>query len=390
MWLLQSRRSALLLLERIRLLAKIPAIAAIAEKLQRPLITKKYRPYMFQADGTRRSLVSYRDFLGSPIVFTSDDTLVCAGAPWEHADIHVIRSLKERHGFCFVALCHDVIPLMFPQFYKQADVDGFRAYYEVAFPVADLVVFTAQATMRDAVAYCQLHGLKIGKTCVVRPGADAARTVAEAGTPLPAGLKRGRYALFVSTIEPRKGHQLIYNIWLRLLAEGLPQKTGFKLVFVGRPGWKVDELVARLRNNPKLQDTLVLLTHVTDDQLGALYRDAAFCLYPSAYEGYGLPIVEAFARGKAVLASNGGAIPEVVAGLSPCLDPHDEELWHSMLAKWISDPAAHAPYEAAIRRYFRPVTWRESARNFFDAVAEVSSGDTAESPAIAAQSVQSV
>ena len=61
--------------------------------------------------------------------------------------------------------------------------------------------------------------------------------------------------------------------------------------------------------------------------LAALYDGAAFCVYPSMYEGYGLPIVEAFARGKAVIASNRGSIPEIAAAFAPCLDPTDEEAW---------------------------------------------------------------
>ena len=169
----------------------------------------------------------------------------------------------------------------------------------------------------------------------------------------------------VSTIEPRKGHQLICNVWLKLLAEGIPQRTGFKLAFVGRPGWKVDKLIDQLKNDTRLRNSLFLLTSVDDNHLAALYDGAAFCLYPSEYEGYGLPVIEAFKRKKALLASTGGAIPEVVAGLSPCLDPHDEPLWYSTLRQWIVDPTARAPYEAAIRTQFRPTSWSTSAQRFF-------------------------
>jgi glycosyltransferase involved in cell wall biosynthesis len=368
MWIFQFRRSVLLLLERIRLEARNPTIKGMAERLQTPLITGRYRPYMFHADGTRRSVVSYRSFLGRKIEFTSKDTLICAGAPWEHSDVHSIKSHKERHGFRFVALCYDIIPLQFPHFYKEPDVVAFRDYYHTAFPLADVVVFTSHAIERDTLAYCDTHHLKINRTRVVPPGADAVVRKPSANLTLPSGIQRGRYALFVSTIEPRKGHQLIYSVWLRLLAEGIPQNNEFKLVFVGRPGWKVEGLIDRLKNDARLGNSLQLLTSADDDLLAALYEGAAFCIYPSVYEGYGLPIIEAFSRNKALLASTGGAIPEVVAGLSPCLDPHDEGLWHSMLMKWIVDPGARAPYEIDIRNRFKPTTWSSSAKGFFDAV----------------------
>jgi glycosyltransferase involved in cell wall biosynthesis len=163
---------------------------------------------------------------------------------------------------------------------------------------------------------------------------------------------------------------LIYNVWLKLLAEGVPQKNGFKLVFVGRPGWKVEKLIDQLKNDARLGNSLQLLTSVNDHQLAALYDGAAFCLYPSVYEGYGLPVVEAFFSKKALLASTGGAIPEVVAGLSPCLDPHDESQWHSMLRQWISDPSARTEYETAIRTRFRPTSWSTFAQQFFQTIEE--------------------
>jgi len=366
MWVLQLRRNLLLSLEHIRLSARSHVTKTIAEKLQRPLISGRYRPHMVHDDGTRRSVVSFETFLGPKIEFTSKDTLVFAGTPWEHLDIQSVQSAKERAGFRLVIVCHDIIPLLFPHFYKDTDVNSFREYYSRAFPLADLVVFIARAIERDALAYCKAHHLRINQTCVIRPGADA--LVRKQAAALPQGIEPGRYALLVSTIEPRKGHQLIYNVWLKLLEEGIPQSTGFQLVFVGRPGWKVEELLDQLRNDARLDGSFHLLTSVNDDQLAALYEGAAFCLYPSVYEGYGLPIVEAFSRNKALLASTGGAIPEVVAGLSPCLDPHDELLWHAMLKKWIVDPRARISCETDIRSRFRMTPWASSARQFFETV----------------------
>ncbi len=71
-------------------------------------------------------------------------------------------------------------------------------------------------------------------------------------------------------------------------------------------------------------------------------RGATFCVYPSLYEGYGLPIVESFRHRKAVLSSSGGALPETVGDLSPCLDPQDEQAWYETLKCWTIDPATRA------------------------------------------------
>jgi glycosyltransferase involved in cell wall biosynthesis len=127
----------------------------------------------------------------------------------------------------------------------------------------------------------------------------------------------------------------------------------------------IGDLMRDLRRDPRVAGTLAVFTDADDATLATLYRNAAFCLYPSCYEGYGLPVVEALRHGKAVLASNGGAVPEVVDGFSPCLDPTDDEAWRRMLQTWIEDPAARAVYEARIRTSFHHRDWDESARAFF-------------------------
>jgi glycosyltransferase involved in cell wall biosynthesis len=111
-----------------------------------------------------------------------------------------------------------------------------------------------------------------------------------------------------------------------------------------------------------------LVSDAKDDELDTLYENAAFCVYPSIYEGFGLPIIESFRHGKAVISSTGGALPEVVSGLSPCIDPLDEDAWFEAIRLWIESPAARADFEAAIRSRFRPKPWEETGREIFAAL----------------------
>jgi len=127
----------------------------------------------------------------------------------------------------------------------------------------------------------------------------------------------------------------------------------------------VDDLMRDLRRDRRIAGTIEIFTDADDAAVATLYRDAAFCLYPSRYEGYGLPVVEAFRHGKAVLASSGGAVPELVDGFSPCLDPADIDAWVHMLATWIRDPASRAVYETRIRAAFHHPDWDQSAQTFF-------------------------
>ncbi len=88
---------------------------------------------------------------------------------------------------------------------------------------------------------------------------------------------------------------------------------------------------------------------------------AAFCVYPSLYEGFGLPVIEAFSLGKAVIASSGGALPETVGRFAPCLDPNDEDAWFETLKQWIEDPAIRERHETIIRAEFSWPTREQAA-----------------------------
>jgi glycosyltransferase involved in cell wall biosynthesis len=169
----------------------------------------------------------------------------------------------------------------------------------------------------------------------------------------------------VGTIEPRKGHRLMLDLWQELLARGIPQRANMTLLFAGRRGWKTDALMQDIEaaRGPHF----IHLDEVWDARLERLYADCAFCVMPSAYEGFGLPIVEAFAHGKATLASTGGALPEVAGDLSPCLPLDDRGLWLDTLERWLMDASERQHYEARIRASFHRREWRDVAADVWRA-----------------------
>jgi glycosyltransferase involved in cell wall biosynthesis len=156
--------------------------------------------------------------------------------------------------------------------------------------------------------------------------------------------------------------------WSKLIADGVPRED-FKLVFVGRAGWMMDDFFAELAANPQFGRSIIHLDGVPDTLVRTLYANAAFSLYPSIYEGYGLPPIESMLVGTPVIASNGGAIPEVVKGACLCLDPADSEAWHRAIGRMISDHAYRQTW-ADRARAFKPTSWREAAEQFFAAVEE--------------------
>lgn len=376
-WILKFHRKVLQTLERRRLKAADPSAAARIARMQQALMTPKHRKLMTLPDGRQRPLVPYDMIWQQPVAFGPDDVLTCAGAGWAFGDIDVVVEAKRRYGFRLVVMCYDIIPILFPQYYTPTDAAAFRLYMEAVFAAADLVVVNSQKIREDVIAYCATQNIPLGSVAVVPLGADFSHWSSEPAT-LPDGLEPGRYVLYVSTLEPRKNHRLLHSVWRRLVEEGVVARSSFKLVFVGRQGWLVDDLVAEITEDARTSDTLVRFEGLDDRSIAALYGNAAFCCYPSAYEGYGLPVLEAFHFGKAVLASAGGSLPEVVRDLSPCLDPADPEAWYRALKTWIEDPSVRAPYEERIRTSFQPPTWQEAATRLFSSIQSIFEDDPAD------------
>jgi glycosyltransferase involved in cell wall biosynthesis len=376
LWITQTRRMGLNRLERLRLRTQSPQLAHLGDRLQRCLMSAKYRRIMVRDDNMRRPFYPCNMVVGAPITFRRSDTLVCTGCGWVHTNIEAIDDAKSRIGFRTVLMCHDLIPVLFPHFYRAADVELFANYMLRALAMADRIVVSSRAVEADCKAYCAQHGVIVQDVIVGPLGYDVGAKYSGTSGKLPSGLRAGHFALLVSTIEPRKGHALLCKIWRRLLAEGVPQTFDFKLLFVGRAGWMVDHLLTELRSDPLIAGQILVLHDVDDGLLAALYQSAAFCLYPSIYEGYGLPIVEAFSHGKAVLTSSGGALPELAKGFSPCLDPFDEQAWYGTVKQWIEMPDARALYEREIHARFRHPTWTDAAASFFASISD-SAGVTA-------------
>ncbi|WP_426958166.1 glycosyltransferase family 4 protein [Muricoccus radiodurans] len=369
--LLPGRKPAVTRLERWRLTWPRP-LAALADAAQRAILAvRSHGTPLRDASGQRIARVPPDLAIGEVLRLSPADVVFAAGSGWTHLDMTALGRMKARDGFRFATLCYDLIPLTHPRFWFPKTVEVVRAHWLAALPLADLVVVNARCIAEDVRRFSAENGIVPPDTAVLPLGYDPPPRRA-ATAPLPSGLAAGRYALFVSTIEPRKGHATLLQAWRGLLARGLPQRNGFRLVFVGREGWMVEDVLRELAE-PALAGSVLHLTGIGEAALDTLYEGAAFILYPSAYEGFGLPIIEAFARGKAVIASAGGAVPETAGGLAPCLPPGDAAAWEAVMADWIENPGVRKSWEACIRIAFTHPDWETAANGILDAVASAGS-----------------
>src|SRR5262249_52100969 len=135
------------------------------------------------------------------------------------------------------------------------------------------------------------------------------------------GLQPGKFVLSVSAIQSRKNLDLLYRVWRRLSEDKLADLP--TLVLAGRRGFGGADLLWQIPRDPVVRDSVVVIHAVSDATLSWLYRNCAWTLYPSFYEGWGLPISESLAHGKFCLASNMSALVEAGQNLAKHLDPLD-------------------------------------------------------------------
>ncbi|MFM7064906.1 MAG: glycosyltransferase family 4 protein, partial [Actinomycetes bacterium] len=239
----------------------------------------------------------------------------------------------------------DLFPLSRPEWFTPDLARVFARHADQLLAAASRTLAISQFTADEV----DRRRLGAPPTVVVPLGAElpAAVGAADLGDSVPSG----DFLLVVGTVEPRKNLGLALDVFDRLAAT----RPDLSLVVVGRAGWSADDVVARLERHPLAGTRLHWLQGVGDATLEHLYRSATVALVPSWAEGYGLPLVEAMARRTPVVASSGGALPEVAAGFVPVVAPDDTDAWTQAVGELL-DPAARA---AAVARLsgFAPPSW---------------------------------
>ena len=212
---------------------------------------------------------------------------------------------------------------------------------------------TSEATKRDLVAQYHTDPAKIA---VVYPGVEGLRRASDqqiadvrAKYHLPE-----RYLLFLGTLQPRKNIRRLVEAFVRYIeASG---DTALSLVLAGKRGWLIDDALADLPS-----DRIIVTGYVADEDVAAVYSGALALVFPSLYEGFGFPVLEAMRCGTPVLTANTSSLPELAGDAALLVDPLDVQAITNGIARLVDDPDLRADLVRRGCRQVEQFTWKRAA-----------------------------
>jgi alpha-1,3-rhamnosyl/mannosyltransferase len=322
---------------------KSVAPPALRQRLQSKLI-----PFIRRAPGAHRLVAYWRGQVYAGTVGAQKIDLFHAfmyRAPTRHSPVPVIP------------VVYDLSHVRFPEMHYRPRIRWMRWVEEECreAPVVHTIShFTAQEIST-------VFGVPRHRIHVIPPAvADVFRRVpfAKPSTLAAFDLQAGTYALTVSTLEPRKNLKTLLTAYAALTPQ---ERSLMPLVVVGAKGWGdaglvrgIDVLIA--------EGSLRFAGYVTDEQLATLYAGARVMVYPSVYEGFGMPITEALACGAPVVVSNAASLPEAAGGVGMLVEPLDVDGWRDALRRALRDGTLADPAACQRRREHATAwTWADAA-----------------------------
>jgi glycosyltransferase involved in cell wall biosynthesis len=236
----------------------------------------------------------------------------------------------------------------------------FADWLKQAVSAADRIVTISDYSRRDLDSFRRAEDLPKTTIDVVRLGEDFADANDLGTIPDVPSLRAGRpFVLSVGSIEPRKNHSLLYQVW-KTLAQRLGEQTPLLVLVGGKSGY-ADNVLFQMQNDPLTAAHVVWLSHGQDQELVWLYRHCLFTLFPTLYEGWGLPVAESLGLGKCCIASCTSSVPEVGGDLVDYHAPNDPDGCLRLIERAL-DPAYRAARTAQIQRRYRLTKWADTAK----------------------------
>ena len=261
-----------------------------------------------------------------------------------------MRRVLKASGARFLSLVHDLIPIQLPEYNRPGHDVKHAARMTTVAELSDVVVVNSDDTARALAAFLERAGRTPPVVCAplgVHPvPAPAAAAGQDAGEP---------YFVCISTIEPRKNHLLLFNIWRRMAAEARGATP--RLHLVGHRGWHNEAALDVLDRSTSVRPHLTEHQGLSDGAMADLLAGARALLMPSFAEGYGLPVAEALAAGVPVICSDLPTLRGVGGEAPEYLDPLDGLAWLAAVRDYAVSDSPRRTAQMARLYGWSPPTW---------------------------------
>lgn len=271
---------------------------------------------------------------------------------------HEPNILPLRFDGPTVITVHDLAWIRHPEAHPTERVKAMNRHFESGLMQANAIITDSEFVKRELM---EVFGVASERITPILLGVDAIFTPLSPAQPqavlVQHRLTHGQYFLAVGTLEPRKNLSLALRAYQQLPAQ---TRQRYPLVLIGMKGWHTAELECQMA--PLVQASEVRqLGYVPDPELATIMAGATALVYPSVYEGFGLPPLEAMACGVPVICANTSSLPEVVGDAGVLIDPRDEGALASAMHRMAEDPAARADLSGKAALRAREFTWGRCA-----------------------------
>lgn len=265
------------------------------------------------------------------------DVVLCLTLHQGVGAIEALEAWVDGRGMELVTIVYDVIPSITPEF-STFDPSEFDLFVCEIAALSTRLLTISECSATDLGDLCVRHGVDLPPIDVIRLASGLADVPPKRPeiSDLP-----DEFVLCVGTIEPRKNHALLLDVWASFARDEIDDAP--VLVIAGAEGWLVDETMRRIESATGPGGNVVFVDSPSDPELHWLYRNCAFTLFPSLYEGWGLPVTESFDTAKACVTTDRGSLPEAGEGLAVHLDALDRAAWRrEILDLWRDDDRRRA------------------------------------------------
>ena len=280
----------------------------------------------------------------------STDSVYVQASPHHLTKPALMRRILEREQARFLCLVHDLIPIEYPEYARPNGAKLHQRRIETITALADSIIVNSDATGQSLKPWLK----KAGRDIPVRVALLGTHDIAPSS---PANDSHDPYFICVGTIEPRKNHLLLLNLW-RSMAETQAADTIPRLIIVGRRGWENEQIVDMLERCPALRGHVEELNGCSDRRMHELLQGARALLLPSFAEGYGMPVTEALSVGTPVLCSDLPALREAGGDAPDFLDPLDGPTWKAHILDYFRAGPRHAAQMQRLSQW-RPPSWAD-------------------------------